>query len=84
MMYRSKKLWKHYTHTKTMDFKEKYIPLRSKIALDTNILERMSHLKHLWSDVVSFEGENEIKVEIINLKIFVGVIHRHLRNMTRH
>lgn len=52
-----------------MVFKRKY-PLRSKINLDNNVLEQLSYIKCLGSDV-RIEGKREIKDRI---NIFKNVL----------
>jgi hypothetical protein len=69
------------TKTKTMAFKGKHL-IRTKIVINDTILEQVSHLKYLGSDI-SNENNKDIDEKVAKFRHICGSTHRNVKNKTR-
>lgn len=66
--------------TKVMAFKGKF-PVRSKIVINGNIIDQVSHFNFLGCDI-SYEYENDVDNKLHKYQRMCGTIHRQLGNKT--
>jgi uncharacterized membrane protein YgaE (UPF0421/DUF939 family) len=68
------------TKTKTTAFKGKH-PIRTKMVINDTILEQVSHLKYLGSDI-SYKNNKDIDEKVSKFRHICGSVHRNLKNKT--